>query len=45
MAKITGFYSVYHAYVGDLHLDMLRCHEIYGMSRLEPLPVYPFSMC
>lgn len=30
LAKITGFYAVYHAYIGDLHLDMWRCHECYG---------------
>lgn len=30
LAKITNLYAVYHAYVGDLHLDMLRCHELYG---------------
>ena len=37
VAKITGFYSVYHAYVGDLHLDMLKCHEAYGTT-IPPLP-------
>ena len=30
LARITNLYSVYHAYIGDLHLDMLRCHETYG---------------
>ena len=30
LAKITNLYAVYHAYVGDVHLDMLRCHELYG---------------
>lgn len=32
LARITGWYAVYHAYVGDLHLDMLACHEKYGKS-------------
>lgn len=31
-AKITPFYSVWHAYTGDLHIDVLRCHEKYGES-------------
>ena len=30
LAKVTGFYAVYHAYVGDVHLDMLKCHETHG---------------
>ena len=30
LAKITNLYAVYHAYVGDIHLDMLKCHELYG---------------
>lgn len=30
LARLSGFYAVYHAYVGDLHLDMWKCHEIYG---------------
>ncbi|MCJ1250608.1 hypothetical protein MMC30_007836 [Trapelia coarctata] len=30
LARITNLYAVYHAYIGDLHLDMLKCHEIYG---------------
>ncbi|PWY87438.1 cytochrome P450 [Aspergillus heteromorphus CBS 117.55] len=29
-AKMTCLYSGYHAWKGDLHLDMLRCHEKYG---------------
>lgn len=29
-AKITPLYSVWHAYIGDLHIDVLRCHEKYG---------------
>lgn len=31
-AKITPLYSVWHAYIGDLHIDVLRCHEKYGES-------------
>lgn len=34
LARVTGWYSVYHAYIGDVHLDMLRCHEEYGMTSL-----------
>lgn len=30
LAKVTNLYAVYHAYIGDLHLDMFRCHEMYG---------------
>lgn len=29
-AMITDFYAAYHAWKGDLHLDMWRCHEKYG---------------
>lgn len=27
LARITNLYVLYYAYVGDLHLDMLRCDE------------------
>lgn len=30
LARITPLYSLWHAYIGDLHLDALRCHEEYG---------------
>ncbi|KAH8693928.1 cytochrome P450 [Talaromyces proteolyticus] len=30
LAKLTNLYSAYHAWRGDLHLDMWRCHEKYG---------------
>ncbi|OOF94194.1 hypothetical protein ASPCADRAFT_208737 [Aspergillus carbonarius ITEM 5010] len=29
-AKFTCLYSGWHAWKGDLHLDMMRCHEKYG---------------
>ncbi|CAG8960244.1 hypothetical protein HYFRA_00012764 [Hymenoscyphus fraxineus] len=29
-AKLTDWYSVYHAYHGDRHLEFHRCHEKYG---------------
>ena len=32
LAKLTDLYAVYHAYTGDLHLDMWKCHQIYGSS-------------
>ncbi|RDW60060.1 putative cytochrome P450 67 [Coleophoma crateriformis] len=30
LAKITDWYSVYHAWKGDRHLEFWRCHEKYG---------------
>jgi hypothetical protein len=30
-ARICPFYSLWHAYYGDLHIDVLRCHEKYGV--------------
>ncbi|KAL2850207.1 putative cytochrome P450 [Aspergillus pseudoustus] len=30
LAKLTSWYAVYHAYVGDLHTDIWACHEKYG---------------
>ncbi|RDW67212.1 cytochrome P450 [Aspergillus mulundensis] len=30
LAKISNLYSGYHAWRGDLHLDMWKCHEKYG---------------
>ncbi|KAF7512379.1 hypothetical protein GJ744_001947 [Endocarpon pusillum] len=30
LAKITDFYAGYHAWKGDIHVDMWRCHEKYG---------------
>jgi hypothetical protein len=30
LAKFTDLYSGYHAWKGDIHLDMWRCHEKYG---------------
>lgn len=30
LAKITDWYSVYHAWKGDRHLEFWRCHERYG---------------
>lgn len=38
LAKVTNLYSGYHAWKGDLHLDMWRCHEKYG-GCLSILPV------
>ena len=38
LAKLTNLYGLYHAYVGDLHLDVWRCHERYGpITRLQHL--------
>ncbi len=33
MAKFTDMYGAYHAATGDLHLDILRCHQQYGEPR------------
>ncbi|KAF7183231.1 hypothetical protein CNMCM7691_003144 [Aspergillus felis] len=30
LAKLTSWYVLYHAYVGDLHTDIWRCHQKYG---------------
>lgn len=30
LARISPLYSLYHVVAQDLHLDILRCHEIYG---------------
>ncbi|KAE9377269.1 cytochrome P450 [Stipitochalara longipes BDJ] len=30
LAKITDFYSVYHAWKGDRHIEFYLCHEKYG---------------
>lgn len=37
LAKLTSFYGVYHAYLGDIHLDLQRLHEKHGdFVRYEP---------
>ncbi|KAI0421807.1 cytochrome P450 [Xylaria grammica] len=30
LAKFTGLYAAWHAWKGDIHLDMWRCHLKYG---------------
>ncbi|KAL3421802.1 cytochrome p450 [Phlyctema vagabunda] len=30
LARVSNFYAVYHAYRGDIHLDLERCHGKYG---------------
>lgn len=30
LAKFTNARFLYHAWKGDLHLDHVRCHKIYG---------------
>ena len=42
-AKVSPLYSLWHAYVGDLHLDVLRCHEKYGKSP-RPIPTQLHAM-
>jgi len=31
LARYTGLYSAYHAWQGDIHLDMYQCHQRYGL--------------
>ncbi|KAH7173134.1 cytochrome P450 [Fusarium flagelliforme] len=36
LARLTSWYSVYHAYYGDLHIDIWMCHnkyEIYSQGK------------
>lgn len=44
LAKFTNLYSAYHAWRGDIHEDMWRCHERYGqyMNAIENVPRYVF---
>ncbi|KAI0551333.1 cytochrome P450 [Xylaria curta] len=30
LARVTNLYSAYHAWRGDIHLDIWRCHQTYG---------------
>lgn len=30
LAKISNLYAGYHSWRGDLHVDMMRCHDEYG---------------
>lgn len=30
MLKLTYLYGTYHAYKGDMHLDVWKCHQKYG---------------
>ena len=32
LARISPLHALLHAYRGDLHLDVTRCHERYGVS-------------
>ena len=35
LGKITTLYAAYHAWKGDIHLDIWRCHERYGIYLLS----------
>lgn len=37
-ARISPLYALLHAYRGDFHLDVTRCHEKYGM----PLVIHEY---
>ena len=30
LAKVSNLYAAYHAWLGDVHIDMWRCHQKYG---------------
>lgn len=30
LAKLSNSYAAYHAWVGDIHVDMWKCHQKYG---------------
>ncbi|KAH7072290.1 cytochrome P450 [Paraphoma chrysanthemicola] len=30
LARCTSWYAAYQSYTGNIHLDILRCHELYG---------------
>lgn len=30
LAKLTNLYAAYHAWKGDIHLDIALCHKRYG---------------
>jgi len=30
LARISNSYAAWHAYKGDIHIDMWQCHQIYG---------------
>lgn len=30
LAKVSNLYAAYHAWLGDVHIDMWRCHQQYG---------------
>ena len=32
LARLTDLYAAYHAWKGDIHIDMWRQHERYGLS-------------
>ncbi|KAJ5674928.1 Cytochrome P450 E-class group I [Penicillium maclennaniae] len=39
LAKVTNLYGGYFAWKGDLHVDMLRCHEKYGVTSFDTHPI------
>ncbi|PKS08395.1 hypothetical protein jhhlp_005339 [Lomentospora prolificans] len=41
LGKVTSLYGAYHAYFGNIHLDVERCHQTYGSDTLMP----PFLTC
>lgn len=49
LAKVSNLYAGYHAWKGDLHLDMWKCHEKYGEyipipPELFPILIRPFQI-
>jgi hypothetical protein len=37
LAKFTDLRAGYYAYIGDIHLDMWKCHQKYGMLSVHQI--------
>jgi hypothetical protein len=37
IARFTNAYAAYHAWKGDIHLDMWQCHQKYGRGNRQPM--------
>ena len=43
LAKFTNLYAGYHAWTGDIHEDVYRCHLKYGQWPSQPLIALSWS--
>ena len=43
-ARVSPLYALWHAYYGDLHIDVLRCHERYGILFFKCLHVLQYLL-